>query len=309
MPQDDMKRGIKMKNKNRNIKNLVLTGAALLAILPAANALAAANYESSSQSEVDSMAGDTSASLPAQESSAGGAQSAQTAQTSQTKTQSAMRFKPAGSTAAKKKAQQEEDSTGESAEGSAKDAQGNNTVKQQPDENASGLRTQRPPATNKSMQRDFPNVGTPNPMVHYASYEAVAETLGFKPLVMPKSTGYELMDAYIIGGDTADLRYMSRYGAVDKRTSFIVRTAKSMNYTPESLTGLNGFNWQTILVGNTRVTAAEISDKKFGAFWQSGGYSFAVYGENLNRWDFLGMLTDAFVDITEHYYMDAAITQ
>ena len=83
MPQDDMKRGIKMKNKNRNIKNLVLTGAALLAILPAANALAAANYESSSQSEVDSMAGDTSASLPAQESSAGGAQSAQTAQTNE----------------------------------------------------------------------------------------------------------------------------------------------------------------------------------------------------------------------------------
>ena len=293
-----------MKNKNRNIKNLVLTGAALLAILPAANALAAANYESSSQSEVDSMAGDTSASLPAQESSAGGAQSAQTAQTSQTKTQSAMRFKPAGSTAAKKKAQQEEDS----AEESAKDAQGNNTVKQQPAD-VSGSRTQRPPATNKSMQRDFPNVGTLNLMVQYASYEAVAETLGFKPLVMPKSTGYELMDAYIIGGDTADLRYMSRYGAVDKRTSFIVRTAKSMNYTPESLTGLNGFNWQTILVGNTRVTAAEISDKKFGAFWQSGGYSFAVYAENLNRWDFLGILTDAFVDITEHYYMDAAITQ
>ena len=137
-----------MKNKNRNIKNLVLTGAALLAILPAANALAAANYESSSQSEVDSMAGDTSASLPAQESSAGGAQSAQTAQTSQTKTQSAMRFKPAGSTAAKKKAQQEEDSTDESAEESAKDAQGNNTVKQQPAENASGFRRQRRPASN-----------------------------------------------------------------------------------------------------------------------------------------------------------------
>ncbi len=150
-----------------------------------------------------------------------------------------------------------------------------------------------------------PALGLPNPYMTYQSYEDLAKVLGFRPLVMVKSTGFELKEIYAISGQTADLRYESRYGETGRRAAYQVRTERAGEETAEGLSGIHGYTWKTQQIGSTAVQIAELSPSSFAAFWQSGGYAFSVYGENINRWDFLGTLTDNFVDLTTHYYVTA----
>lgn len=61
--------------------------------------------------------------------------------------------------------------------------------------------------------------GVPNPMVPYNSYTEMATALDFHPLYFPLSSGLELQQRFIIGGNVADLRYASRYGQPENAPS------------------------------------------------------------------------------------------
>lgn len=146
--------------------------------------------------------------------------------------------------------------------------------------------------------------GMPNPMVPYNSYTEMAQALDFHPLYFPLSSGLELQQRFIIGGNVADLRYASRYGQPEKRAQFTVRTAVADpdSMTAETLSGVYGANWQTQTIGGTSVQIAEVSDSSFAAYWTKDGFAFSVGAENVNRWDFLRQVRDNLIDLTEHYY-------
>lgn len=146
--------------------------------------------------------------------------------------------------------------------------------------------------------------GVPNPMVPYDSYTEMATALHFHPLYFPLSSGLELQQRFILGGNVADLRYASRYGQPEKRAQFTVRTAVADPdaMTAETLSGVYGADWQTQTIGDTSVQLAEVSDSSFVAYWTKDGFVFSVGTENVNRWDFLRQVRDNLIDLTEHYY-------
>lgn len=146
--------------------------------------------------------------------------------------------------------------------------------------------------------------GVPNPMVPYDSYTEMATALHFHPLYFPLSSGLELQQRFILGGNVADLRYASRYGQPEKRAQFTVRTAVADPdaMTAETLSGVYGADWQTQTIGDTSVQLAEVSDSSFVAYWTKDGFVFSVGAENVNRWDFLRQVRDNLIDLTEHYY-------
>lgn len=146
--------------------------------------------------------------------------------------------------------------------------------------------------------------GVPNPMVPYDSYTEMATALNFHPLYFPLSSGLELQQRFILGGNVADLRYASRYGQPEKRAQFTVRTAVADPdaMTAETLSGVYGADWQTQTIGDTSVQLAEVSDSSFVAYWTKDGFVFSVGAENVNRWDFLRQVRDNLIDLTEHYY-------
>lgn len=146
--------------------------------------------------------------------------------------------------------------------------------------------------------------GVPTPMVPYDSYTEMATALHFHPLYFPLSSGLELQQRFILGGNVADLRYASRYGQPEKRAQFTVRTAVADPdaMTAETLSGVYGADWQTQTIGDTSVQLAEVSDSSFVAYWTKDGFVFSVGAENVNRWDFLRQVRDNLIDLTEHYY-------
>ncbi len=145
-------------------------------------------------------------------------------------------------------------------------------------------------------------VGLPNPLVPM-DYEAIAQRLGFRPLILPRSAGYELTDSYLLAGDTAEFFYRSRYGAEDRRGRLSVRSAQLAAVDgKQDISGVYGADWKAEQFGATTVYIATLSDTSFAAHWVRGGYAFAATGENMNRWDFRCLVRDSLVDLTEHYY-------
>lgn len=147
-------------------------------------------------------------------------------------------------------------------------------------------------------------VGMPNPMVEYSSYRDMVETLGFSPLIFPRGTGMMVTAQYVIGGETADIRYQSRYGLNGRQQSYTVRTARATdtNTEPASISGLHGYNWETKKLGSSDVKVAKISDSSYAAVWTTGGFVFSAYGQETNYWEFISAVQDTLVDLTEHYF-------
>lgn len=147
-------------------------------------------------------------------------------------------------------------------------------------------------------------VGMPNPMVEYTSYRDMVETLGFSPLIFPRGTGLVTTAQYVIGGETADIRYQSRYGLNGRQQSYTVRTARATdtNTEPASISGLHGYTWETKKLSATDVQIAKISDSSYAAVWTTGGFIFSAYGQETNYWEFISTVQDNLVDLTEHYF-------
>ena len=153
------------------------------------------------------------------------------------------------------------------------------------------------------------DVGMPNPMVPYTSYREMCDVLGFRPLALPRAEGYELTDAFVIGGTVSDMRYSSRYGAPGQRSTVTVRTAIRSSLDAEdaetaatTLSGIYSVDWQPLTLGANTLFIAQVSDTRFAACWTQGDYIFTCEGENFNRWDFTHRIMYDLMDITDHYY-------
>lgn len=159
-------------------------------------------------------------------------------------------------------------------------------------------------ATGEAASMAAPLVGMPNPMVEYTSYRDMVETLGFSPLIFPRGTGMMATAQYVIGGETADIRYQSRYGLNGRQQSYTVRTARATdtNTEPASISGLHGYTWETKKLSSSDVKVAKISDSSYAAVWTTGGFVFSAYGQETNYWEFVSTVEDTLVDLTEHYF-------
>ena len=152
------------------------------------------------------------------------------------------------------------------------------------------------------------SVQLPNPMVPYTSYSEMTAALGFRPLALPRAEGYELTNAFVIGGTVGDLRYTSRYGDPAKRSQLTLRTALLANLEDSgndawtTLSGIYSVEWQPLRLGADTILIAQIDATSFVAAWAEGDFIFTCQGENLNRWDFTHRIVYDLIDITEHYY-------
>ena len=152
-------------------------------------------------------------------------------------------------------------------------------------------------------------IGMPNPMIPYASYDEMREVLGFRPLILPQALGYEQTNAFIIAGQTADLRYASRYGLPEQRPSFVVRTVRLDANEPAgtaeeatTLSGIYSVTWQPLSLSGKNLLLATIDETHYAACWQEGDYLFSCEAEHMNRWDFTSNVLSTLLDLTSHYY-------
>lgn len=156
----------------------------------------------------------------------------------------------------------------------------------------------------------------PNPLVPYSSYDEMCSVLGFRPLILPQSAGYELTDAFVIDGTMSDLRYTSRYGLPAQRAQITVRTARKESVKGSdaatdatAVSGIYSVDWQPVQQMGKSLLLAQVRPSEYAACWTQGGYIFTCTGRGLNRWDFLYIVTSNLIDLTEHYYSDMATAQ
>ena len=156
----------------------------------------------------------------------------------------------------------------------------------------------------------------PNPLVPYNSYDEMCSVLGFRPLILPQSAGYELTDAFVIDGTMSDLRYTSRYGLPAQRAQITVRTARKESVKGSdaatdatAVSGIYSVDWQPVQQMGKSLLLAQVRPSEYAACWTQGGYIFTCTGRGLNRWDFLYIVTSNLIDLTEHYYTDMATAQ
>ena len=156
----------------------------------------------------------------------------------------------------------------------------------------------------------------PNPLVPYSSYDEMCSVLGFRPLILPQSAGYELTEAFVIDGTMSDLRYTSRYGLPAQRAQITVRTARKESVKGSdtatdatAVSGIYSVDWQPMQQMGKSLLLAQVRPSEYAACWTQGGYIFTCAGRGLNRWDFLYIVTSNLIDLTEHSYTDMATAQ
>ncbi len=170
-----------------------------------------------------------------------------------------------------------------------------------------------PQDSNKTMDTTVPQdrnrVQLPNPMVPYTSYHEMMDVLGFRPLVLPRGEGYELTNAFVIDSTVSDMRYSSRYGIPEQRSTVTIRTALRSDIDAEdaataatTLSGIYSVDWRPLTLGANTLLLAQVNDTRFAACWTQGDYIFTCEGENFNRWDFTHRIVYDLMDITDHYY-------
>lgn len=141
----------------------------------------------------------------------------------------------------------------------------------------------------------------PNPIVEYATVQQAAEAAGLTPLYLPKIAGYHVTNVSVISRDTVDIDYM-RDGNTE--TKICVRTTK---HCINHLSGVNGATWTKKPIHNTVVATAAIpslgtTQKGYAAEWKQDDYCFSVMAESISAAEFENLLTDGFVDLSEHYF-------
>ena len=59
-------------------------------------------------------------------------------------------------------------------------------------------------------------------------------------------------------------------------------------------------------IGATEVMTTKTMDGSLAAFWMEGEYAFSVVGSKMSDDVFDALLSDVFVDMSEHFYGEAA---
>ena len=144
-----------------------------------------------------------------------------------------------------------------------------------------------------------PMIGMPNPMVEYQSYQEMSEILDFNPLYLPQITGYRSYYMAAISRNIGDIRYKN-----DKGSELTIRTAEISDVGTHDISGIHGANWKKLQIGDTSIFFAALSKDSWAARWKEGDYVFSATGENMEQGEFLRLLSDSLVDMTEHLYKD-----
>ena len=147
-----------------------------------------------------------------------------------------------------------------------------------------------------------PPIGMPSPLVEYKTYHALAEATDSRPLFLPKGTllagQCHLTDYIAIGGKLSDIRYR-----MDDGSTLSVRTARMEGDRAEgNISGVYTGNWKSRTIGETEVMTAKTMDGRLAAFWTEGEYAFSVVGSQMSDDVFDALLSDVFVDMSEHFY-------
>ena len=151
-----------------------------------------------------------------------------------------------------------------------------------------------------------PPIGMPTPLVEYKTYHALAEATDSRPLFLPKGTllagQCHLTDYIAIGGKLSDIRYR-----MDDGSTLSVRTARMEGDRAEgNISGVYTGSWKSRTIGATEVMTAKTMDGCLAAFWTEGEYAFSVVGSQMSDDVFDALLSDVFVDMSEHFYGESA---
>jgi hypothetical protein len=141
--------------------------------------------------------------------------------------------------------------------------------------------------------------GMPNPITTYDTYGEAASVAHFRPLYLPMATGYDCHSVSLIDKTVADLRFVKRS---DQQVSLRVRTAQKSANLGTDISGVYSVTWQDKLIDGHSVSLATIKQNSYVAHWQQGTYLFSAEGENMSYTEFIDILRDGLVDMSEHYY-------
>ena len=74
----------------------------------------------------------------------------------------------------------------------------------------------------------------------------------------------------------------------------------------KNISGVYTGRWESRMIGATEVMKAKTMDGSLAAFWTEGEYAFSVVGSKMSDDVFDALLSDVFVDMSEHFYGEAA---
>lgn len=94
---------------------------------------------------------------------------------------------------------------------------------------------------------------------------------------------------------------------MDDGSTLSVRTARLVGAEAgKNISGVYTGRWESRMIGATEVMTAKTMDGSLAAFWMEGEYAFSVVGSKMSDDVFDALLSDVFVDMSEHFYGEAA---
>lgn len=153
----------------------------------------------------------------------------------------------------------------------------------------------------ESPEKSSEPVGMPNPIKLYASFEELADALGFTPLYIPKKSGYTINEIMSISNKIAEIRYGRRW---EPEVLLAIRTYKrAPDEELDDISGIQGVKWRVDESSGSTVYIAKISDSNHAAAWAVGNFTFSAYVENLSFAAFYALVVEELVDLSNHYYV------
>lgn len=145
------------------------------------------------------------------------------------------------------------------------------------------------------------NIGLPNPINSYASFNEIVQAMNFTPLYIPKKSGYTITSMMTVNNRIAEIRYSRKW---EPNVSLHVRTyRRAAGEELKDISGVVGVKWRVNVVNGITTYIAKIAENKHVAAWAVGNYTFSAYVENLSFAAFHALVADELVDLSNHYYI------
>ena len=145
------------------------------------------------------------------------------------------------------------------------------------------------------------NIGMPNPVVNYASFNDIVQAINFTPLYIPKKSGYTITSIMAIDNRIAEVRYSRNW---EPNVSLHIRTyRRNEGEERKDISGVHGVKWRVNVANGITTYIAKIDENKSVAAWAVGKYTFSAYVENLSFASFTSLVTDELVDLSQHYHL------
>lgn len=94
---------------------------------------------------------------------------------------------------------------------------------------------------------------------------------------------------------------------MDDGSTLSVRTARLVGAEAgKNISVVYTGRWKSRTIGATEVMTTKTMDGSLAAFWMEGEYAFSVVGSKMSDDVFDALLSDVFVDMSEHFYGEAA---